>query len=223
MATVMQPAPSAQAFVNPDIPEPAGAGEGAGSAVMPEGEVSQLLVRWQEGDRSALDRVMPLVYSELLRLGRARLRRFPNQSLLQPTALVNEAWLKLVGRQDVNVRSRAHFFALAARVMRDLLVDHCRRQRAAKRGGSDIQIALDDANPADRPRQLDILVLDHAMRRLGEIKPRYTQIVELRFFAGLNIEETAAALDVSHSTIEREWNFARSWLRRELACSSGSR
>jgi RNA polymerase sigma factor (TIGR02999 family) len=183
------------------------------------GEVSRLLLRWQDGDAAALVDLAPLVYAELRKLGNAHLRRAPRQAVLQPTVLVHEFWLKLEGKQNLDLRTRVHFYALAARIMRDLLVDYCRRQRAAKRGGSCIQVALDDAAAASDGRQLDFLLLDEAMRRLGEIKPRYMQIVELKFFAGLSIEESAEALDVSRATIEREWNFARSWLRRELGGS----
>ena len=180
------------------------------------GEVSQLLVRWSEGDESALAELMPIVYGELRRLGRSSLQRRPDQSLLQPTALVHEVWLRLAGKDQLSLSSRAQFYALAAKLMRDILVDHLRRRQAAKRGGSQIEVALEDANPLEQPRQVDFLILDEAMTRLGEIKPRYTQIVELRCLAGLTIEETAEALKLSHATIEREWGFARAWLRREL-------
>jgi RNA polymerase sigma factor (TIGR02999 family) len=184
------------------------------------GDITELLSQWQHGHPSALAKLIPIVYTELRNLARAHLRRHRKQSLLQPTALVHEAWLKLEHRQDLDLPSRTQFYALAARVIRDVLVDHCRRQRAAKRGGSEIRVELEDANPAQNARQLDLLVLDDAIRRLGQIKQRYTHILELRFFAGLNIGETAEALQISHATVEREWNFARSWLRRELGRGS---
>lgn len=180
-------------------------------------DVSELLVRWQAGDNAALEQLMPLVYSELRTLGRAHLRRRPEQSILQPTILVHEAWLKLVRKQRVDLRCRTQFYSLAARIMRDVLVDYHRRRQASKRGGSRIEVAMEDANPGQATSPLDFLVLDDAIRRLGNIKARYTQIIELRFFGGLSIEEAAEAMQVSHATIEREWNFARSWLRRELA------
>jgi len=180
------------------------------------GEVSQLLVRWSEGDESALAELMPIVYGELRRLARSSLQRRPDQSVLQPTALVHEVWLRLAGKDQFSLHSRAQFYALAAKLMRDILVDHLRRRQAAKRGGSQIEVALEDANPLEQPRQVDFLILDEAMTRLGEIKPRYTQIVELRYLAGLTIDEAAEVLKVSHATIEREWSFARAWLRREL-------
>jgi RNA polymerase sigma-70 factor (ECF subfamily) len=180
------------------------------------GEVSQLLIRWSEGDESALAELMPIVYSELRRLGRSSLQRRPDQSILQPTALVHEVWLRLAGKDELSLHSRAQFYALAAKLMRDILVDHLRRRQAAKRGGSQIEVALEDANHLEQPRQVDFLILDEAMTRLGEIKPRYTQIVELRYLGSLTIDEVSEVLKVSHATIEREWNFARAWLRREL-------
>jgi RNA polymerase sigma factor (TIGR02999 family) len=121
---------------------------------------------------------MPIVYGELRRLGRSSLQRWPDQSILQPTALV---WLRLAGKDQLSLHSRAQFYALAAKLMRDILVDHLRRRQAAKRGGSQIEVALEDANPLEQPRQVDFLILDDAMTRLGEIKPGYTQIVELRY------------------------------------------
>src|SRR5260370_42569916 len=122
----------------------------------------------------------------------------------------------MAGTQRLSLGSRRQFYALAAKMMRDILVDHLRRRRAAKRGGSRIEVALDDASPAVEPRCVDFLILDDAMTRLGEIGERYPRIVELRYMVGLTIEETAEVLNVSHATIEREWNFARTWLRREL-------
>ena len=180
------------------------------------GEVTQLLHRWSAGDEAALQELMPIVYSELRRLGRSAPRRDSRESILQPTALVHEVWLRLAGKEQLSVESRGQFYALAAKMMRDILVDRLRRRQASKRGGSRIEVALEDANPSERPRQVDFLILDEAMTRLGEIKPRYTQIAELRYLAGLTTEEAAEVLKISHATIEREWNFARVWLRREL-------
>jgi RNA polymerase sigma factor (TIGR02999 family) len=139
---------------------------------------------------------------------------------LQPTALVHEAWLRMAGPKQLSIESRRQFYGLAAKMMRDILADQSRRRRAAKRGGSQIEIALDDANPSEQPRQVDFLILDEAMTRLGEIKQRYVQIAELRCIAGLTIDETAETLTVSHATVEREWGFARAWLRRELQAAS---
>jgi RNA polymerase sigma-70 factor, ECF subfamily len=179
-------------------------------------DVSQLLVQWSAGDESALEELIPIVYGELRLLGRSALRRQGRESILQPTALVHEAWLRMAGNQRLSLGSRRQFYALAAKMMRDILVDHLRRRRAAKRGGSQIAVALDDANPAVQPHCVDFLILDDAMTRLEEIGARYPRIVELRYMAGFTIGETAEVLNVSHATIEREWNFARAWLRREL-------
>lgn len=179
-------------------------------------DVSELLVRWSAGDETALEELMPAVYTELRRLGRSILRREGRESILQPTALVHEAWIRMAGKQALSMESRKQFYGLAAKMMRDILVDHSRRRQAAKRGGSQIEVALNDANSAEHPHQIDFLILDEAMTRLAGLKPRYAEIAELRYLAGLTISETADVLSVSHATIEREWSFARAWLRREL-------
>jgi RNA polymerase sigma-70 factor (ECF subfamily) len=180
-------------------------------------DVSRLLHRWTGGDESALAELMPVVYAELRRLGRRSLKSQRDQLILQPTALVHEAWLRLAGKTRLTLVNRAQFYALAGKIMRDILVDHVRRERASKRGGSRVGIALDAAATAAEPaRHVDFLIPDEALTRLGDIKPRYTQIAEMRYLAGLTIEETAAALQVSHATIEREWKIAQAWLRREL-------
>jgi RNA polymerase sigma-70 factor (ECF subfamily) len=188
-----------------------------------QGEVSRLLRRWTGGDQSALADLMPLVYGELRRLGRAALPRQPSASLLQPTALVHEAWLRLVGKEDFSLGTRHQFYGLAVKLMRDILVDQLRREQSLKRGGSRIRVDLADDGPRTEPRYVDVLVLDQALRRLGAIKARYTQIVELRYLAGLTIDETAAALKISTATVEREWTFARGWLRRELTPGRSTR
>jgi RNA polymerase sigma factor (TIGR02999 family) len=185
------------------------------------GDLSQLLVRWSSGDETALEELIPAVYDELRRLGRSALRIREQESVLQPTALVHEAWIRIAGQKQVSMDCRRQFYGLAAKVMRDILVDHSRRRHAAKRGGSQIEVPLDEANTPDERRPIDFLVLDEALTRLGAIKPRYTQIAELRYLAGLTIEESAEILGVSHATIEREWGFARAWLRRELQAGRG--
>jgi len=179
-------------------------------------DISQLMLRWSGGDQAALEEIAPLVYEELRRLARSALRRNNRESILQPTALVHEAWIRMAGNQGLSVPNRGHFYALAAKVMRGILVDQTRRRQSAKRGGSRIEIPLDDAYIPDRRRLADFVIIDEALTRLGTIKQRYAQIVELRCLAGLTIEETAETLEVSHATIEREWTFARTWLDREL-------
>jgi len=179
-------------------------------------EITQLLRRWSAGDESALRELMPIVYDELRRLARSAVRRDPRESILQPTALVHELWLRLAGKEHFSLESRAHFYALTAKVMRDILVDHFRRRQASKRGGMRMEVDLEDARLSVGPRHVDFLILDDALTRLGGIKPRYMQIVELRYLAGLTIEEAADVLKVSHATVEREWGFSRAWLRREL-------
>jgi RNA polymerase sigma factor (TIGR02999 family) len=183
--------------------------------------ITHLLERWSDGDETARDQLIPLVYSELRRLSRSALGRQQRESLLQPTALVHEAWLRMAGQKRLSIGNRRQFYGLAAKIMRDILVDHLRRRQSSKRGGSQTEIALDEANAAALPRHINFLVLDEALTRLGGIKPRYAEIAELRYMAGLSIEETAETLSVSHATIEREWGFARAWLRRELQREAG--
>ena len=160
--------------------------------------------------------IFPLVYDELRRLARSHLRRHPQQSILQPTVLVHEAYLKLVNQQQVNWQNRAQFFGLAAKVMRDLLVDHARQAQAIKRGGGNYSVSLNEADRIGKQTDLDLVALDDALQRLATMEPRHSQVVELKFFAGLTIEETAEALGVSQATVERDWNLARAWLYGEL-------
>jgi RNA polymerase sigma factor (TIGR02999 family) len=184
--------------------------------------ITQLLLQWSDGDRTALDRLLPLVYDELRRLAQSYLRRQRQNLSLQPTLLVHEAYLKLVNQEQVNWQNRAQFFGLSAKIMRDLLVDHARRTRAAKRGGDNYSLSLSEADRIGQSPNLDLLALDEAMNELAKFKPRHCQIVELRFFGGLTIEETAEALSISHATVERDWNFARTWLYRHLKSISDS-
>ena len=184
--------------------------------MQPEG-ITQLLVKWSGGDRAALDKLLPLVYDELRRLARRYLRRERSNHTLEPTALVHEAYLKLVEQRSVTWQSRAQFFALAAKLMRNILVDHARGRKADKRGGEQVLISLSKADRVSKKPDVDLIALDDALTGLESIKPQHSQIVELRFFGGLTIEETAEVLGVSHATIEREWSFARSWLRREVS------
>jgi RNA polymerase sigma factor (TIGR02999 family) len=169
-----------------------------------------------------LDELLPLLYGELRRQAARHLRNQPAGHTLQATALVHEVYLRLVDRPNADWQSRAHFFGVAARAMRSILVDHARARRAAKRGGEPRQLTLGaaDALGEHAPEsEVDVLALDEALARLAELDPRQAQVVELRYFAGASIEETAHVLGVSHATVEREWRTARLWLRRELAAS----
>ena len=182
----------------------------------PLDNVSQLLARWGNGDRAALDELVPLVYAELRRLARSHLRRIAGPQTLEPTALVHEAYVQLADQTSISFENRAQFFGLAAKVMRDILVDHARRRHAAKREGNHLQVSLSAADRIGNKPAVDLLALDLAMQRLAETGSEYSRVVELRFFGGLTIEETAEAMNLSHATVERYWSFARAWLRREL-------
>jgi RNA polymerase sigma factor (TIGR02999 family) len=178
-------------------------------------DVTELLQEWNQGNRAALDRLMPLVTSELRKVARAYLRRERADHTLQPTALVNEAYLRMVNWDRVSWRDRAHFFAAAARVMRRILVDHARAHRAAKRGGCRIVSLANAAEPAD-DRDVDVVALDQALDELAALDERQARLVELRFFAGLTIEETAEVLKIGAATVSRDWATARAWLYRRL-------
>jgi RNA polymerase sigma factor (TIGR02999 family) len=181
-------------------------------------EITRLLLKWNDGDPTALDQLMPLVYDELRHLARTYLRRQPNTPSLQPTAVVNEAYLRLVNQQAVSWQNRAQFFGLAARLIRNLLVDHVRERRADKRGGGEYQLSLTYADRAAPQAQstLDLLALHEALDRLTALSPQKSRVIELRYFGGLTISETAEVLGISQSTVEREWSAARAWLFKEL-------
>jgi RNA polymerase sigma factor (TIGR02999 family) len=179
--------------------------------------ITQLLVKWSDGDKSALDELMPLVYDELRRLARSYLRSQRQSHTLQPTALVHEAYVRLIDQKNVSLQNRAQFFGLAAASMRSILVDHARRHRAAKRGGPQYTVSLNEAEGLTGKSDVDLVALDDALNALADIKPGHSRVVELRFFGGLTIEETAEVLGTSHATVERDWAFARSWLRREMS------
>jgi RNA polymerase sigma-70 factor (ECF subfamily) len=179
-------------------------------------EVTQLLVAWSSGDRVALDQLAPLVEHELRRLAQLYLRRESTGHTLQPTALVNEAYLRLIEWQSVDWKGRAHFFAVAARMMRNILVTHAVTRRREKRGGGAVAIELDASHAITPQPASDILALDDALNKLAAIDERKAQVVELRFFGGLSEEETAEVLSTSLRTVQREWNMARAWLFREL-------
>jgi RNA polymerase sigma factor (TIGR02999 family) len=180
-------------------------------------EITGILFRWSQGDEHALDSLTPLVYRDLRRIAARLLRAERSGHTLQPTALVNEAYLKLAGDAKVQWQNRSHFFAVAARAMRQILVDHARGHLAAKRGGGVTVVPLEEGLVFARERSADLLALDRALQRLSAIDPRKTRVVELRFFAGLNNDEIAELLQISPNTVMRDWNMAKAWLRREIA------
>ncbi len=179
-------------------------------------EVSQLLRAWSNGDQDAFDRLIPLVYEELRRMAKRYMDRQNPGHTLQTTAIIHEAYLRLVDQKEVNWQNRAHFFAVAARVMRHILVDHARARHAAKRGGEARFVALDEVTVISDQRA-ELLALDDALESLAAVDRRKCQVVELRYFGGLSVEETAEVLKVSAETVGRDWRLARTWLLRELS------
>ncbi|MBU0640898.1 MAG: sigma-70 family RNA polymerase sigma factor [Planctomycetes bacterium] len=192
-----------------------------------EGDVTRILRAAEAGDAQAAAELLPLVYSELRRSARARMAKTPPGNTLQPTALVHEAYLRLIGKDDAKLgKSRGHFFAAAAQAMRDILVEQARRKKRQKRGGGRKRIDIDGADLAEVPLEPpaeDILALDEALQRLEQEQPRLVEVVKLRFFAGLTTRETAAALGISVPTVERDWRFARTLLYTHLAGSQARR
>lgn len=180
-------------------------------------EVTQLLLDWSNGDRAALDKLMPLIDEELRRLAHRYMRQERAGHTLQTTALVNEAFLRLVNRKNLQWQNRAHFFGIAAHLMRTILVDHARSHASAKRGGGARKLELNEALVVSQQKASEVIALDEALKQLALIDPRQSRIVELRFFGGLTVEEAAEVLDVSPVTIKREWSTAKAWLYRELA------
>jgi RNA polymerase sigma factor (TIGR02999 family) len=180
------------------------------------GEVTRLLLSWSTGDRAALDKLTPFLYTGLRRLAAGYLRRERSGHTLQPTALVNEAYLRLVNQTHVQTQSRAQFFAIAANLMRQILINYAKRHSRQKRGGGNRQVTLEDASAiVDRPL-VDLLALDDALRELARVDPRQSQVVELRFFGGLREEEVAEVLGVSVVTVKRNWRFAKAFLMKQL-------
>jgi len=180
------------------------------------GEITLLLISWRGGDRGAFDRLFPLILGELRVLARRQLRRVGREQTLDTTALIHETYLKLVDQSRVAMQDRHHFFALAAKAMRHILVDEARRKGALKRGGAAKPVTLDDGVPAVE-RAAEVVAVDEALARLEAVDPRLGKIVELRFFGGLSVEETAATLDLSARTVKRDWQKARAFLYHELA------
>lgn len=179
-------------------------------------QITELLVSWRNGDRAALDQLMPLVYDELHRLAHRYMKRERPGQTMQTTALVNEAYLRLVDSKEVEWRNRAHFFAIAARIMRHLLVDRARARHDAKRGGARRQVTLDETAVISSERDLELLGLDEALNKLAAVDERKSRLVELRYFGGLSVEEAAEVLGVSGITVKREWLKTKAWLYREL-------
>jgi RNA polymerase sigma factor (TIGR02999 family) len=180
-------------------------------------DVTRLLIRWSNGDSAALDALMPLVYDELRRRARTYLSHEKPGHTLSSTALVHEAYLRLVTQSEVTWQNRVHFFAVAARMMRRILVDHARRNSYAKRGGGAVTLLLDEAVVPAHDRELNLVALDDALSALAKLDERQSRMVELRFFGGLSIEETSEVLGVSAPTVKREWASARAWLYREIS------
>ena len=178
--------------------------------------ITKLLNQYQSGDRKVLDELFPLVYDELRRLARSRLQNERGDHTLQPTALVHEAYLRLIEQHSTDWQNRAHFFGLAAEMMRRILVNHAVKRNAEKRFGNQTKLALDDAISLIAEREVDLILLDDVLNKLAEFDPQQAKIIELRFFAGLKIEEVAEVMGVSDSTIKREWRVAKAWLHDRL-------
>ncbi len=184
-------------------------------------EVTALLKEWAAGDRGALERLMPLVYEELRRLAASQLRAERGSHTLQPTALVHEAYLRLVGQRSVSWANRSHFFGIAAQMMRRVLVDHARKRRADKRTPGTIFLDLGTSKTGADDRSPELLAVDDALTELEKLDPRQARVVELRFFAGLSVEETAEVVGISTATVKREWRTARAFLRHEIGFQAG--
>ena len=185
-------------------------------------DVTGLLHAWGGGDLGARDELMVVVHQELRQRAAARLRREQPGHILQPTALVHEAYLRLVDQRRTDWQSRAHFFAMASEMMRRILVDHARRRKMGKRSGGWARVALDEAVAKREPRDVNLLDLDAALSELALLDPRKSRVVELRFFGGLSLEDSAQALGVSCATVDRDWQFARLWLRRRITGQTDS-
>lgn len=183
--------------------------------------VTQLLMGWGKGDKEALDQLVPIVYDELRRQAARYLRHERVGHTLQTTALIHEAYVRLVDQNNVQWQNRAHFFGIAAQLMRRILVDHARTKKRAKRGGSDIRVSLSKVNVATKSQDLDVVALDEALERLAGIDEQQSRIVELRYFSGLTVEETAEVLAISPATVKRDWSMAKAWLHREISGEAG--
>jgi len=187
-----------------------------------EHEITQLLAEWRDGKQEALDELYPLVYAELHRLARRYMSRERKGHTLQTTALINEAYVRLVDQRNVQWANRSHFFAISAQIMRRILIDHARRHAYAKRGGGARQVSLDETATVINSDLSEFLRLDEALKSLAEFDPRRSQVVELKYFGGLNNEEIAGVLKISKNTVIRDWNMARAWLHRQLTGSAAN-
>ena len=187
-----------------------------------EHEITQLLAEWREGNQAALDELYPLVYDELHRLARRYMSRERKGHTLQTTALINEAYVRLVDQRSVHWANRSHFFAISAQIMRRILIDHARRHAYAKRGGGAQQVSLDETATVALGDLSEFLRLDEALKSLAELDPRRSQVVELKYFGGLNNDEIAGVLKISKNTVIRDWNMARAWLYRQLTGSAAT-
>lgn len=183
----------------------------------PQHEITQLLAEWRDGNQSALDELYPLVYDELHRLARRYMSRERKGHTLQTTALINEAYVRLVDQKNVHWANRSHFFAISAQIMRRILIDHARRHLYAKRGGGAQQVSLEEVAVITPNASRELVRLDEALKSLAEMDPRRSQVVELRYFGGLNNEEIAGVLNISANTVTRDWNMARAWLYQQLS------
>ena len=186
------------------------------SEANPQGEVTKLLAEWSSGDQSALNKMMPLVYAELHRIARRAWSQHPRNNTLQPTALINEAYLKLANAESASFQDRCHFFAVACKAMRQILVNHAKSRLSGKRGLGLVNVSLDDVEPAVHQEAAETVALHEALEALHAVDPRKSTVVEMRYFGGLSIEETAEAMGVSVATVNRDWRLARSWLIREM-------
>ncbi len=191
-------------------------------AQKPQHQITQLLAEWSEGNQSALDELYPLVYEELHRLARRYMSRERKGHTLQTTALINEAYVRLVDQKNVRWANRSHFFAISAQIMRRILIDHARRHAYAKRGGGAKQVSLDEAAFVAPDQALELVRLDEALQTLAKMDERRCHVVELRYFGGLSNEEIAGVLKVSENTVTRDWNLARAWLYQQLTGSAGN-
>lgn len=187
-----------------------------------EHQITELLAEWSGGNQAALDELYPLVYDELHRLARRYMSRERKGHTLQTTALINEAYVRLVDQRNVQWANRSHFFAISAQIMRRILIDHARRHAYAKRGGGAQQVSLDETAAIALDNLSEFLRLDEALQSLAELDPRRSRVVELRYFGGLNNEEIAGVLNISENTVIRDWNMARAWLHRQLTGSGAN-